>query len=205
MRTRLVTASKDCPFFWFGISTFWPPFRSLVFFASRFLHIDLDFFHMNFPLRLVPTLVVLSTLAVGCGGSLIPNTDVPDSGDNRRVVEFVEEYRHAMEARNVAGILRLVSENYLDDNGTPDSNDDIDFEKLRDELVRWEREVLEVRYEIRYRRVSYRGDNAFVDLTYSGSFKIRSGDQEHWSRRLSDNRIELWRQPNGEYRIVGGL
>ncbi len=155
--------------------------------------------------RLSLALVLLTPLAlVGCGAQLIPNTDVPDTSDNREAVEFVEEYRHAVESRNPATILRLVSRDYYDDNGTPAGDDDVDYEMLQARLARFANDLLQIRYEIRYRRVTIYPDRIFVDVTYTGSFKVRTADGEHWERRLADNRLELVRE-NGRLRIVSGL
>ena len=140
----------------------------------------------------------------GCGSDLIPNTDVPNSEANRAAVDFVETYRHAVEEHNPAAILALVSPAYLDDNGTPQTADDVDYERLQEELTRWPADVLDVRYEMRYRRVSIYAERVYVDVTYTAGFKLRTADGERWERRLSDNRIELIRE-GGEFRIVSGL
>ena len=103
--------------------------------------------------------------APGCAARMIPNTDVEDTDDNREVVEFVEEYRHAMEARNPSQILRLVSQAYYDDNGTPTTEDDMDYGLLQERVARLADDVIEVRYEMRYRRVTYRSDRVVVDDT----------------------------------------
>jgi hypothetical protein len=147
--------------------------------------------------------LVLAPL-VGCGAQLIPNTDVPDTVENREAVEFVEEYRHAVETHNPASILRLVSHDYFDDNGTPSSGDDVDYEALQGRLGRWTGDVLDVRYEMRYRRVTVYPERVFVDVTYTGSFKVRTAEGERWERRLADNRLELIRE-DGELRIISGL
>jgi hypothetical protein len=147
--------------------------------------------------------LVLGSLP-GCGAQLIPNTDVPDTAENREVVDFVEQYRHAVEERNAPAILGLVSERYFDDNGTPSADDDIDYTALRDRFERWGSDVMDVRYEMRYRRVTFQPDRIFVDYTYTGSFKVRDLDGDRWSRRLADNRIEIVREGD-EFRIVSGL
>lgn len=152
--------------------------------------------HLLAALALVPL--------VGCGAQLIPNTDVPDTVENREAVEFVEEYRHAVETHNPASILRLVSHDYFDDNGTPGTDDDIDYEGLQARLGRWTADVLDVRYEMRYRRVAVYPERVFVDVTYTGSFKVRTAEGDRWERRLADNRLELIRE-DGELRIVSGL
>jgi hypothetical protein len=148
-------------------------------------------------------LVSLCILA-GCGAQLIPNTDVPDTQANREAIELVEQYRHAVESHNPASILRLVSRDYFDDNGTPNSEDDVDYGRLQERLRRWSTEVLDVRYEMRYRRVHVYPERVLVDVTFTGSFKIRTAEGERWERRLADNRIELVRE-HGQLRIVSGL
>lgn len=148
--------------------------------------------------------LLASGLVVGCGNQLIPNTDVPDTQANREAVEFVEEYRHAVESHNPASILRLVSRDYYDDNGTPNSEDDVDYGRLQERLGRWTSDVLDVRYEMRYRRVQVYPERVFVDVTFTGSFKVRTAEGERWERRLADNRIELVRE-GSELRIVSGL
>lgn len=153
---------------------------------------------------LVASVAIALVPLAGCAHRLIPNTDVPDTAENREAVEFVERYRLALEARNPAQILGLVSAAYYDDNGTPSPEDDVDYETLQERILRLSEDVLEVRYEMRYRRVVFRADRVFVDFTYTGRFKVRTPEGERWARRLADNRIELVRE-NGEYRIVSGL
>lgn len=134
---------------------------------------------------------------------MIPNTDVPDNAQNREVIEFVEEYRHAVERRDVGRILSLVSPRFLDDNGTIPTDDDRDYDALREQLARFG-ELLDVRYEMRYRNVSYRPDRIFVDVTYTASFKIATPQGDRWETRLRDNRIELVREDD-EFRIISGI
>ena len=42
-----------------------------------------------------------------CSKTYIPNTDVEDSGDNRKVITFCESYRHALEEKNVGQLLKI--------------------------------------------------------------------------------------------------
>jgi hypothetical protein len=159
---------------------------------------------MRFLRPCVP-LVLTLLAAAGCARDVIPNTDVEDTAENREVLEFVELYRNALIARDVGAILRLVDPSYFDDNGTPVPRDDIDYDRLRDHLGSWQQHLADVRYEIKYRRVTYTESNrVLVDYTYSGRFKINDPQGERWARRLADNRIVLTRV-DGEYRIVSGL
>ncbi len=156
------------------------------------------------PFHLTPLVLLLVASATGCARDVIPNTDVEDTAQNREVLEFCEQYRNAVERRDVGAMLALVSESYLDDNGTPSGDDDIDYERLSAKLAAWRDAVLDVRYEIRYRRVLYARDHILVNYVYSGSFRIDTGDGERWARRVADNRLTLDREQDG-YRIVSGL
>ncbi len=149
------------------------------------------------------SLVVGLCAVAGCSPSNIPNTDVPDNSENREVLEFVERYRHAVERRRVGEILALVSERFFDDNGTIQTEDDRDYDRLRGELARFE-QLLDVRYEMRYRRVTFRSDRVLVDYTYTASFKIATPTGDRWETRLRDNRIELIRE-SGDFRIISGI
>ncbi len=154
---------------------------------------------------LVSSATLAACLSVGCARDVIPNTDVEDSAENREVVQFVERYRHALEERDVSALLALVSARYYDDNGTPIGTDDIDVDGLRARLAAFHSRVVAVRYEIRYRRVTFTtNDRVLVDYTYTGSFRVTTSEGERWSRRLADNRIVLGRE-GGELRILSGL
>ncbi len=147
-------------------------------------------------------------LAVGCS-TMIPNTTVEDTSENREVVAFVEQYRHAVEARDVRRLLELASPRYLDDNGTPSGDDDLDFDTLREKLASWSDRVTDVRYEIKYRRVSYDQTRIFVEFRYTASFRVATGDGDRWARRLGDHRLILTRDDgevaDGELRILAGM
>ena len=149
--------------------------------------------------------LLLSTLSA-CAGT-IPNTNVEDTAENREVVEFLERYRRAVERRDVRSIMEMTSPYYLDDNGTPVGDDDLDYRALRDRFLLWAERVLDVRYDIRYRRVRYLEDRIMVEFRMAASFRLRAPDgDERWFRRLGDHAITLIRERDTEeLRIVSGL
>lgn len=168
--------------------------------------------------------VAASALLTGCATRYIPNTDVEDTDDNRKVITFCEKYRHAVELKDVGELLKLASNDYYEDGGNVDASDDLDYAGLKDYLTSKFQDARAIRYEIRYRRVlrqevpqdeggngkpAANGDALeliYVDFTYSASYRIPSakgGDE--WRRRVEDNRLEILRYPNDEYRIVAGM
>jgi hypothetical protein len=156
------------------------------------------------PRRIGVGLMLAGFALAGCSRQTIPNTTVADTPANRDVIEFCESYRHALEQRDLGALLAMASPRYYENGGTPEGTDDYDIaglrELLRDRLPR----VHTVRYEFRYRRITFEADRILVDYTYSGSFRVEAGEGHQWFRRVADNRLELERM-GGEYRIVAGM
>jgi hypothetical protein len=148
---------------------------------------------------------IVGAVLTACGHGNIPNTRVPDTSDNREVVDFVEKYRQAVEERNVGSLLVLASRDYHDDMGTPSGEDDIDYERLREILLRMRDEVDTARYQISYRDITFaQGERVHVDVMYTGWFRIETPDGPKWERRLEPHRLVLARE-DGQYRIVSGM
>jgi hypothetical protein len=150
-------------------------------------------------------LLVLSLGLSACGTKNIPNTYVEDTDDNQEVVQFVERYRKAVETRDVTTLRSMASERYFDDMGTPNGDDDVDYDALMVGLSRIAREIRDARYQISYRGVTYTArERVLVDLLYTGWFKVETPEGPQWRRRLEPHRIVLARE-DGAYRIISGM
>lgn len=151
-------------------------------------------------------LLVLVLTALGCATRYIPNTDIVDTDENRKIVAFCEQYRNAVQERNVALLLKLASPDYFEDGGNVDPSDDMDYEGLRDYLYEKFREARAIRYEIRYRRISSGKQGRInVDFTYSASYKIPGLKGEEWRNTVAENRLELVEDDAGSFKIVAGM
>lgn len=150
---------------------------------------------------------VLAVVALlGCTKQ-IPNTMVEDTQANRSVVTFMESYRHALEDRDAAAILGMTSERYLDNNGTPKGDDDVDFETLKSRLATFSR-IKDARVEMRYRRVSFDGPRVFVEMRYRAMFLVEDGEaEEHWTRaKPTDHRVVLERDKDSDsFKFLSGI
>jgi hypothetical protein len=159
-------------------------------------------------LRAVVTLVAVAACAtfgaVACSKEYIPNTDVEDTGVNRDVVGFCEKYRHAMEDRNVAQLLKLMSPAYFEEGGET-QKESADYERIRDFLTGDFLKTGGVRYEMRYRRITFTENNhIYVDYTYAAAWKLPGVKIDEWHHKVADNRLDLVR--DGEsFKIVSGM
>lgn len=150
-------------------------------------------------------LAALLVACAACEPSLIPNTRVEDTEENREVIGFVEKYRQAVEQRNVSALLSMASQNYFDDMGTPAGEDDIDHDGLKAGLDRLRQEVLGARYQISYRAVTYATDQrVLVDILYTGWFRVTTPTGPQWKRHLEPHRIVLALEDH-KLKIVSGM
>jgi hypothetical protein len=159
-------------------------------------------------MRKLVSLVVLSLASVsamGCSKSYIPNTDVEDSSENKKVISFCEQYRHAVEDKDVGLLLKLASPRYYEDGGNTNPEDDIDADGLKDYLTATFVKTQTIRYEIRYRRVTFNENKKiYIEYTYSASYRIPGLKGEEWKHTVADNRLEL--VADGEtYKIIAGM
>ncbi len=148
---------------------------------------------------------ILSIGVAACSPSFIPNTDVEDTSENKKVIAFCEEYRHAVEEKDVGKLLKLASPRYFEDGGNTNPDDDMDFDGLKDYLTSTFVKTQTIRYEIRYRKVTF-GENkkVFVEYSYSASYRIPGLKGEEWKHTVADNRLEL-AQEGESFKITAGM
>jgi len=149
-------------------------------------------------------LFVVALTLTGCATHYIPNTDVEDNDENRRIIAFCEKYRHAVEERNVPLLLDMASPRYYEDGGNVDATDDMDFAGLREYLEGRFKDTRAIRYEIRYRRVKRAQEKIFVEYTYTASYKIPGLKGEEWRHTVADNRLELVAD-QASFKILAGM
>jgi hypothetical protein len=148
--------------------------------------------------------VMMAASLSGCSRTYIPNTDVPDTAENRRLISFCEQYRKAVSRKDVAELIKLASPDYYEDGGNVDATDDIDYAGLEEYLTDRFQDARAIRYEIRYRKVSKERDRIYVDYTFTASWRILVGNVEQWQRKVDGNRLELV-EHDDSYEIVGGM
>jgi hypothetical protein len=147
----------------------------------------------------------IGATAMGCSKSYIPNTDVEDTSENRKVVSFCEKYRRAVEERDIEGLVSMASTRYFETGGNAKSGDDIDYNGLRKYLATKFKITKAIRYEIRYHRISESEEKILnVDFTYTASFQIPTQKGDIWNRAVRDNRIQLVREGDS-YKILAGM
>ena len=155
--------------------------------------------------KLALVAIVSMLASTACSTSYIPNTDVEDTSENKKVISFCEEYRHAVEEKDVGRLLKLASPRYFEDGGNTNPDDDLDIDGLKDYLQSTFVKTQAIRYEIRYRKVTFaENKKIFVEYSYSASYRIPGLKGEEWKHTVADNRLELVGD-NDSFKITAGM
>jgi len=160
---------------------------------------------MRFAFRLLSCLAVSAMVVIGgCSPKRIPGTDIDDSADTRAVVATVDAYRKAAENRDAPAVLALVSTKYLDDSGTSDPGDDVDYETLRKHISDDYARLTVIRLEIAIKRIEVEGDHASVYVFYDARYRIRTNAGEVPKQSSDVHRMQLVRE-QAAWHFVSGL
>ena len=138
---------------------------------------------MSFVARAVFCLVLVASL-VGCASqaSYIAGTRVEDNERNRNLIKICEQYRVAVEKKDVPTLLSLASKNYWEDGGTPTGADDYGYDGLVDVLRKRFSRADGIRYTMKYMEVKPLAVNrAAVDVLIDASYSISTA---HGPQRL---------------------
>jgi len=143
-------------------------------------------------------------LLAACAAHRIDGTDVVDTPDNRAVFGVVQAYAEALQRRDAAGMLALVSPDYFDNAGTADPADDMDFARLEQTLPTDLARLESLRVDIQVRRIVVEDDSAIAEIWSDGWYRIQT-PQGVVPRRDQDlNRMKLARR-DGAWKIISGL
>jgi len=149
-------------------------------------------------------LALAAALAAGCAPKHLPGTEIPDTNDTRAIYGTLEQYRQALEKRDVDAILALVAPSYYDTAGTPDPSDDLDRPRLeaalRDQLPK--AESLKVDFTIR--RIDVAGDEAQAEIFFDSFYRVKTPTTQVPRRDSDVQRLKLKRIDN-KWLFVSGL
>ncbi len=152
------------------------------------------------PRALLPAALLLAA----CATHRIPGTDVTDTEENRAIYAVVKGYSEALQRRDAAALLALVSPEYFDNGGSADPADDLDFARLEQSLPADLGRLESLRVEIQVRNIVVDGGTAVAELWSDGWYRIQT-PQGIVPRRDQDlHRMRLARI-DGAWKIVGGL
>jgi hypothetical protein len=151
-------------------------------------------------------LVVVLLVAGACGPGYIKGTTVIDNPDNREVLQVVEDYRLAVENRDVSTLAQIISRSYFENaSSTAQTEDDYGYEELLKKVLPvLQDNIKKVIYKITVERVTVKGHKAAAFFEWELTCQYVEGGMEGWSTAKDKNRIDLVIE-DGQWKIVAGL
>jgi ketosteroid isomerase-like protein len=150
--------------------------------------------------RLLPLLALLAA----CAPSRIPNTEVPDTKENRAVYEVIKQYGEALRKKDAAAILLLVAPDYYDVSGTPDPSDDVTRETLEKFLASDLGKVEGVMLDMGVKKIEVNGDEARAEVYYDAAYRVVTPGGPV-PKRPSDINQMRFKRVGGAWKITAGL
>jgi len=162
---------------------------------------------------LLPVAAIVALLgSVSCKPELIPGTQVEDTEENRKVLEFLGKYRKAVVDRSPDGLVGLCANDYFEDNGTVEQNDDYGIDKLRERLKHDFDKTKEIQLEIIVQMIEHLDDGsdkgpAPVRVAYRFNQRalVAFPAGEKWITLTDVNRLVLRPDDAAGYLIISGL
>ena len=154
---------------------------------------------------LAALLVCFATVLAGCTPKLVPGTEIKDTPDARQILDLIGNYRVSLEARNVEGVLKLVSGSFFENSGTPEAGDDYDRAGLEQKLRAWANKTNAVRATIEVKDILVNGDTAHVRYFFDVSFQIPGPDNSLQWKRETDTKELVVKREDGTWKIASGI
>ncbi len=153
--------------------------------------------------RLLSTLSL--ALLVACGARRIPGTDLEDNEDTRAILQVMEQYRAAVEARDAPGVLRLVSESFKDDGGTAHPEDRMDYADLQKKLPVQLAKLDEVKLDLNVRKIEIQSANNTASAVYTYNLSFRMPRLNNKPQSESEIKKMWFKRDKGGWKIASGI
>ena len=153
----------------------------------------------------MPLFFALLSLLAACAARRIPGTDIEDNDDTRSILQVMEQYRAAVEARDADGVLRLVSPSFKDDGGTSRAEDRMNYGDLQKKLPVELAKLDDVKLDISVRKIEILSatNTASAVYTYNLSFRMPRLN----NKPQSESEIKkMWFKRDGkQWKIFSGI
>ncbi len=142
-------------------------------------------------------------LLAACAARNIPGTEIPDTKDSRAILEVMEHYRSALEARDAKAIQALVSKSFRDNAGTETPEDDLTYDNLPQALPALFSRLDSPKVDMDVRSLTMEEGTAAVIYYWNASWRA-PGLLEKPQR---DGELEqmILQKEDGKWRIVSGI
>ena len=150
------------------------------------------------------SLAILSVAA--CTPRKIPGTELDDKTETRAILDVMEKYRSALEAKDADTIVALADASFNDNGGSASPDDDYNYQDLQTKLPNTLRKLGDVRLEFQVRRIELNEDEnaARATYTYTQSYTL-PGLQAKKQSNTEIKQMILKKVDKKVWKIVSGV
>ncbi|AKJ05678.1 uncharacterized protein DUF4440 [Archangium gephyra] len=151
-----------------------------------------------------PLLVCALLVFVACTPRNIPGTQIADTEDNRAIINVMERFRAALEARDAKALQGLVSKSFRDNSGTEDPSDDLTYENLPQALPTLFARIDSPQVTMDIRKVDVK-NTGVATVIYYWNATWRAPGLLDKPQRDSELEQMVLQKEDGKWRIVTGF
>jgi uncharacterized protein DUF4440 len=151
-----------------------------------------------------PLLVCALLVFVACTPRNIAGTQIPDTEDARAILNVMERFRAALEARDAKALQGLVSKSFRDNSGTEDPADDLTHDNLPEALPALFSRIDAPRVDMDVRKVDVKKDGVATVIYYWNATWRAPGLLDKPQRNSELEQMVLQKE-NGKWLIVSGF
>lgn len=105
------------------------------------------------------------SLISGCKPKLLPSSNVPATRENKKVIEFLEQYKAAVEKRSVEAVMELVAKDYHDNMGSEDPALYTNYLSLKEKLEKTLPRIQDIRLGLFVQHIA-KLDNGLYEVVF---------------------------------------
>jgi hypothetical protein len=153
-------------------------------------------------MRIAALLATACLLA--CSHATLPGTQIPDSPQNRAVLDVFSRYRVALESRDSTAIYALAAPGYADGGDATHGLGPTDYASLQKKLQTDFAKVTGIKLEATIKDIEVKGEEARLDYFQVLHYAVATPSGERWKSESDDARMKFVRV-DGQWKIVSGL
>ncbi|HME90354.1 MAG TPA: DUF4440 domain-containing protein [Myxococcaceae bacterium] len=145
------------------------------------------------------------TMLLACGARRIPGTDIEDNDDTRAILQVMEQYRTAIEARDAQGVLRLVSQSFKDDGGSSRPEDRLDYAELQKKLPVELAKLDDVKLDLTVRKIEIQKGTNTASAVYTYNLTFRMPRLSNKPQSESEIKKMWFKRDGKQWKIASGI
>lgn len=143
-------------------------------------------------------------LFIGCKSQVIPSTNIKSTRENKEIVSFLEEYKTALEKRNIDEIMALVAKDFKETLGSDEQTKELDYLGLKERLEKYYPRIKDLNLAIFVQHVAKLEDNIYEVVFFmnrNALIDLPSGEKQSSFKEVCRMRIRKIKDPKAPHRF----